>query len=1052
MLTKTGFMKKFFPFIIFVLSSLAANAQTASFTLATTPCHNDGVLNANFTGLTAPLTVSWQTYGTAGTIITHTGVTGLSDALTDYSGGPVFVSAMDIHGLSASNSFAGVPPITICSLAISPAFCPVPDTLSAAVCSGGTAPYTYQWYDVSTSSIVGSGDSIALPAGRTYGVTVTDRLGCTYGSLVDPSINLYASLSLPFADIITSTTASCTNGTANVTPFGGGTPPFTYLWSNGATTATISNLTTGTYKAVVTDATGCKDSLYTTVPQSITVNATLTATTATCVANNGTITAAATGGTAPYTYVWSNGATGATQAGLTAGFYSVNITDANGCTGTASSSVSSLSPIVFTYTTTPSLCITPSGTATLTVLGGTAPYNVYWYTYPARRGVTATSLTYGTYLFHVTDAAGCAQDGSLTIPPIDQISASYLATPASCSSSDGGLTVYPTGGVAPYSYSWSTGASSASISGKPAGTYAVTISDFAGCKVTENIYLPYNSTVGVGITSTPASCIFNTDGLDSAIVWGGRSPYSYSWSSGGSTPTISSLPTGPYSVAVTDAAGCVSHSDYSVVDYDHSNDDCYCIISGTVYHDINGNCLQDAGEPGIANVQIHIAGSTPDAGYTYTDNNGNYSYKVRSGAYIVTQGILPNYPLAACQTNGIPVTVSAASSCVHTVSFADSSDSVHDMHISTWDYSSHGAIPGQSYTQVTIISNDGTQTEDSVLASYTAGGYIFAPTFAPGGYFNGASGFYNTADSFTALAPGAAKQFLVSYDVPADLPTGTSIVFLDSVGYKGPVITPATDNTPFNNYNTFTTAVTNTSAPNFKEVSPVGTGAAGTISYTDSVLEYMVHFQNTNLYPAENVVIVDTLDNNLNWATLHPVFTSAPCQVSMQQVGGYKIVKFMFTDINLPSASTDQVRSNGMLTYTVHTNSGGSVGTTYKNRASVYLDDMAPSMTNTTLNTLGTAAPPSNVAVPVVTAQNAFTVYPNPANNTFNAIITSATTATGDLKVCDITGRTLITKTVNAQIGTQTVAVDVNHLAPGTYFVTYSANGATTTQKLVIIK
>ena len=113
MLTKTGFMKKFFPFIIFVLSSLAANAQTASFTLATTPCHNDGVLNANFTGLTAPLTVSWQTYGTAGTIITHTGVTGLSDALTDYSGGPVFVSAIDIHGLSASNSFAGVPPITI---------------------------------------------------------------------------------------------------------------------------------------------------------------------------------------------------------------------------------------------------------------------------------------------------------------------------------------------------------------------------------------------------------------------------------------------------------------------------------------------------------------------------------------------------------------------------------------------------------------------------------------------------------------------------------------------------------------------------------------------------------------------------------------------------------------------------------------------------------------------------------------------------------------------------------------------------------------------------
>ena len=1043
-------MKKFFPLILFVLLSFASNAQTAFFTLTTTPCNNDGVLTGHFTGLTTPLTVTWQTYGSAGAIITHTSVTGLSDALTGYSGGPVLVTATDVHGATASNSYAGMPPITICTLTSFAAICPALDTLSAKACSG-TAPYTYQWYDVSSSAIVGTGDSIALPAGHTYGVTVRDAHGCTYGALVDPALSEYAGLSPSFSDIISTTTANCTDGTASVTPFGG-VAPFTYLWSNGATTETITGLTTGTYKAVVTDATGCKDSVFASVPQSLLITAPVTSLTTTCGTHSGSVTAAGTGGTAPYTYVWSNGVTGASQTGLAAGFYSVNITDANGCTGTDGASVSSLSPIVFTYTATPSLCTTPSGTATLAISGGTAPYSIAWYTYPARTGLTATSLTYGTYSFHVTDATGCAQDGSLSIPPIDVVSASYLATPAVCTLSNGSITVYPTGGVAPYAYSWAGGGSSATLSSKPAGTYAVTITDFAGCKTTENIYLPYSASLGVGITSTPSSCIFNSDGIDSAVVWGGTGPYSYSWSSGGSTPVISALPYGPYAVTVTDAAGCTSHSDYSFVDYDHSTSDCYCIISGTVFNDANGNCIQDAGEAGIGNIQIHIAGSTPDAGYTYTDNSGNYSYKVRSGAYTVSETVLPFFSLASCQTNNIPVVVSAASNCVHTVNFADSLDSVHDMHISTWDYSAPGAIPGRTYTQVSIISNDGTVTEDSVLASYTAGGFIFSPTFAPGGYFNGGASYYNTADSFTSLEPSASKQFFMSYPVPADLPTGISIVFKDSVAYKGPMTNVSTDHTPANNFNSFATTTTNNTAANFKEVYPKGTGAAGTISYTDSVLEYMVHFQNTGLFSAENVVIIDTIDNNLNWTTLRPVFESAPCKVNMQQVGAYKIVKFTFTDINLPPASFDAVRSNGMLTYTVHINSGGSVGTTYKNHASVYLDDMAPAMTNTTLNTLGTAAPANNVSVPVVSLGSSFAVYPNPASNTFNAVINSATATTGDLKVSDITGRTLITKTVDAQKGTQTVSVNVATLAPGTYFVTYSSIGATTTQKLVIIK
>ncbi len=211
---------------------------------------------------------------------------------------------------------------------------------------------------------------------------------------------------------------------------------------------------------------------------------------------------------------------------------------------------------------TPSLCIAPTGGATLSITGGTGAYTVTWYTTPAQSGVTAHSLTYGTYTYHVTDAAGCTQDGMVYVPPIDVISVSFSSTPALCTLSNGSLTAYPTGGVAPYSYAWSTGAATAGISSKPGGNYELTVTDHVGCKVTVDPNLPVTSPIGVGITTTQASCIFTNDGTNTAVVSGGTPPYSYAWSSGGTTAVISALPSGPYWLTVTDAAGCTSTNNY----------------------------------------------------------------------------------------------------------------------------------------------------------------------------------------------------------------------------------------------------------------------------------------------------------------------------------------------------------------------------------------------------------------------------------------------------------------------------------------------------------
>lgn len=1024
--------------MILMASMICANAQTTTFTLATAPCHNDGILDANFTALTPPLTVTWTTMGMAGTTITHSGVSGLTDALTSYSGGPVSVSATDGTG-TAYGFYGGAPPFTY-SVIATPAACPAMGTASVTV-SGGSSPYTYSWYDTHMT-VMGTTNPISLAPGG-YGITITDAAGCTYGSLVSPdSVFMY---SIPSYTVVTAaTTASCSNGTASVTATPGAVLPVSYLWSTGATTSSISSLVTGYYYVSVTDAAGCTGTAYVNVPQSPVITPHVTPTPATCTSSDGAVAAFGSGGMPPYTYLWSNGATTATQTGLPAGSYGVTVTDANGCTGSTWSYVNSSTPISVTYASTASSCTSPTGSATLTISGGTAPYTTTWHTIPAHTGATISSMPAGTYWFDVVDAVGCTQSGSVVISPVHIIGASFSPTAALCTTSSGAMSVSPFGGTGPYTYLWTTGSTSSSISSVPAGYYGVTITDAAGCSAYKYSWVPVYSPLSLSLSSTPASCIFTADGSITATPSGSAGPFTYSWTGGGTTSTITGQLTGLYWVTVTDAAGCTA-TDYTHLGYNPASTSCYCTISGTVYDDANGNCVQDAGEAGIPNIQIYCSGR----GYTYTDMSGHYSFLVPSGVYTVTETVLAYYPLSACQPNNISVTAVAATGCTHTVDFANSVATIHDMHVRTWDY--NFAIPGNPYTQVTVISNQGTVSEPGIVASYTTDGQILAPTFVPSGIFSGSSYLYHTS-GFPALSPGSWQVFYENYLVPTSVPLGTSVVFKDTVAYTSPLSNWTSDYSPWNNVAYFTTVTRSSYDPNFKEVSPQGTGPAGIISYSDSVLEYMVHFQNTGSWPAQNVVVVDTLDNNLDWTSLKPIYESADCKITLTQSGSYKIATFTFANISLPTQSSDDMRSNGMFTYTIKTKPGLPVGTTFKNSASIYFDYNAPVKTNTTLNTLASVLGVANTTA-AISGASSFTVYPNPANTSFSAVINSeAAVANAALTVTDVSGRVLINKPLNLQQGRQTVSTDVSMLTAGIYFVTLDQSGTTQTQKLVIIK
>src|SRR5262249_7094009 len=155
-------------------------------------------------------------------------------------------------------------------------------------------------------------------------------------------------------------------------------------WSTGAVGSTITGLTAGTYYATVTDDQGCFLVNYASVAQQVKITANTTVSQPTCLQNNGGAIAFGSGGMPPYSYNWSNGKQTQIDTGLTAGYYYVTVTDFNHCSGTAIATVSGSTPITVTYTTTPSSCTSPTGSATLNITGGTKPYKVAWGSFPVQ--------------------------------------------------------------------------------------------------------------------------------------------------------------------------------------------------------------------------------------------------------------------------------------------------------------------------------------------------------------------------------------------------------------------------------------------------------------------------------------------------------------------------------------------------------------------------------------------------------------------------------------------------------------------------------------------
>lgn len=420
--------------------------------------------------------------------------------------------------------------------------------------SGGTAPYTYNW----SNGAVGSSAS-GLSAG-TYTVTVIDNRGCNIQvpvTITQPSA--------PVAATFTLVNVSCTggsDGTATITVTGG-TPGYTYSWSNGSTGATASGFAAGNHQVLVTDNLGCQLLQGFTISQPTPLIVNLTGNNTTCELPNGSSTASVSGGTPPYQYSWSTGGTYSSVTGINAGTYSVTVTDANGCSKSGSIVISNVSPAIIpsiSSQTNVSCFGGMNGSATVTATGGATPYTYSW-TPVGGNSPTATGLGAGTYSVQITDANTCSASMQVVITqPSSLPSATVtLVSNVSCyGGNDGSLSASVTGGTSPYTYSWTpSGGISPTASGLTSGSYTLSVTDNNGCVTSASGYVSQPSPLNANTIITNVSCNGGTNGSIFASASGGTAPYTYSWSPVSQAgPSASNLTAGTYTLTLTDNKGC----------------------------------------------------------------------------------------------------------------------------------------------------------------------------------------------------------------------------------------------------------------------------------------------------------------------------------------------------------------------------------------------------------------------------------------------------------------------------------------------------------------
>jgi gliding motility-associated-like protein len=688
---------------------------------------SDGSVDLTITGGAPNYTYAWSNGAT-------------TQDLTNVPFGTYNVTVTDANGCQITSTITLTQPAALTSSVIPSVYaggfnvsgCVADGSIDLTV-GGGNPGYTYTWSNGATTQ-----DVSTLIAG-TYIVTVTDLNGCTSSNTITLTQPGGLSQTISATTFPSGTNISCfglSDGNVNLT-IGGGTPGYSYVWSNGATTEDLTNVPAGTYGVTVTDANGCQiiSSITLVQPpaltQSISAFIYQSGTNISCFGlNDGSVDLVVNGGNPNYSYNWSNGATTQDLSGVSAGTYNVLITDMNGCS--IPSTITLTQPTALTSGVVPSSYpggfnlsgCNPDGSIDLTVNGGNPGYSYSWSNGSVTQDIS--SLAAGTYTVTVTDVNGCQTTSTITLtqPPVLTQTISAFVYPSgtniSCfGASDGSINLIIGGGVGPYNYTWSNGAVIEDISGLPVGTYNVTVSDQNGCIITSTITLNQPAPLGQTITAFAypsgdnISCFGASDGSIDFGILGGNGGYSYMWSNGATTQDISGLTAGTYSVVATDANGCVIPSTITLVEPAALTQ----AVSAFIYP--SGDNISCFGF-NDGSVDLLIGGGSP--GYTYLWNNGATTEDISTltaGTYSVTatdiNGCTINSSITLIEPTALTQTISAATYASGTnISCFGLSDGSIDLSV-------NNGSPGYTY-----LWSNGSTNQD--LSGIPAGTYSVVVT------------------------------------------------------------------------------------------------------------------------------------------------------------------------------------------------------------------------------------------------------------------------------------------------------------------------------------
>ncbi len=554
---------------------------------------------------------------------------------------------------------------------------------SNILCNGGTDGFitaqlmgenglpSFNWLDAS-GNVIGNAQTIENLGAGIYTLIVNNGDNCSYE--ISTTLTEPGALNIQLLDAqISGTGANDGSLTASVL---GGTAPYTYLWSNGATSEEIVGLAAGIYTLEVTDANGCSMNIEGVIEDiDCTIQGSLSGVDISCAAGqNGSALLDITAGVEPFDILWSNGMTGAVIEGLAAGAYSVTVLDAQDCPLILNIQLEEPLALVLGLDSDDVNCFGESnGSIDVNIEGGIAPYEILW-----NNGMESTALqnlTAGQYTVEVTDANGCESEASIVVNEPMALSLEGLSSNVSVNGmANGSIVLMVGGGTSPYTYTWSNGSSDSDLIGLEPGSYDVEVTDANGCIITESFVITEPGALLAEATTIDVLCFEGNNGSASVAVSSGTAPYQYLWSTGSTNQTIEGLIAGTYTVQVTDATGLTIELDVNITQPEQ-------ILTFGISEGVT--CFGDAN--GLAS--ITVTGGVEPFEYLWDDGSTNQAVEnLQVGIY--------------------QVSVTDANGClaIHDVSVSGPEDFAHDFQL--MDAGCFGGKTGS----ITVNSTGGNET------------------------------------------------------------------------------------------------------------------------------------------------------------------------------------------------------------------------------------------------------------------------------------------------------------------------------------------------------